>query len=337
MTLARAACKRAGSTALLLFGITVMTFALERMLPGDPARLLAGPRASAAAVAAIRHSQGLDRPLWHQYLTFIRQLARGDLGMSIVTRRPVIEDIVEFAPATLELVLFTMLIGSMIGIAVGVTSAVRRGGLLDIAARSAATLACSLPDFWVAIVFQMVFFSALSWLPFGGRLDAGVAAPTHLTGIYTLDALLHGDLVLFGQALEHLILPSLVLMLPLVAVLIRFVRASMLEVLHQDYIRTAKAKGAPPWRLYVRHALRNALLPVITVMGLELGFLLSGAVFVELVFSWPGLGRYTGDAVLATDYGAIMGITIVVSIAYILINAVVDVLYTVLDPRARTE
>lgn len=333
--MARFLLRRAWFTVLLLAGITVLTFTLARVMPGDPARLMAGPRASAESVEQVRRLNGLDQPVWVQFGDYVERLAEGDLGRSLVTRRPVSEDIARFLPATLELVITAALLGAVLGVVIGAVTAVRRGSGIDVGGRMAAIFGLSVPDFWLAILAQLVFFSAFSILPFGGRLDIGVTPPPGVTGLYTVDALIAGRFDLFVQAVEHLILPASVLMLPMMGILIRVVRASMLEVLNQDHVRTARAKGLGPVRLYLHHALRNALLPAVTVFGLELGFLMSGAVLVELVFAWPGLGRYTANAISNTDFNAIMGVTLVVATAYVLINFVVDLIYTRLDPRVR--
>lgn len=327
--------RRLAFTALLLVGIMGITFLLARVMPGDPARLMAGPRASAEAVERVRHAQGLDLPLSSQFLGYVAQLSHGDLGESLVTRRPVALDIARFFPATFELVITAAFLGAVFGISLGVWAAVRRGTAIDAGGRLFAIFGLSIPDFWLSILAQLVFFSTFSILPFGGRLDIGATPPPEVTGLYTVDSLIAGRFDLFAQTLTHLILPAAVLMLPVMGLLIRVVRASTLEVLSQDHVRTARAKGLRPLRLYLHHALRNALIPTVTVFGLELGFLLSGAVLVELVFAWPGLGRYTANAVSNTDYNAIMGVTIVTSVVYVLINFIVDVLYTYLDPRVR--
>lgn len=327
--------RRLGFIGVMLGGIMALTFLLSRVLPGDPARLLAGPRASAETVARVREIHGLDLPLWEQFLAYCGRLLTGDLGNSIVTNRPVLEDIARFFPATLELVIATLLLATLLGVAIGLVSAIRKGGKIDTTGRFVAIGALSLPDFWIAILAQLLFFSVLSILPFGGRLPTGMAAPEAVTGLMTVDALLAGRLDQFGLALKHLLMPACVLALPSMGLLARIVRATALEVLGQDYVRTAHAKGIRPLRLYLRHVLKNALLPVVTFLGLLFGFLLSGAVLVELVFAWPGIGRYTASAISATDYNAIMGVTIVVSTAYLLINFVVDLLYTRIDPRVR--
>ena len=327
--------RRLLSTALLLVGILALTFTLSRILPGDPARLLAGARANAEVVAEVRQRYGLDKPVPEQFVDYIADLSRGDLGQSVVTRRPVLDDIGQYFPATLELVLATFCIAAVLGVVIGLIIAVRACKAEDYAGRAFAITGLSVPDFWVAILAQSLFYSTLSWFPFGGRLPTGAEPPDAVTGLYSIDALLAGDLGLFGQVLWHLVMPASVLALASTGLLIRIVRASVLDVLGQDYIRMARAKGISATRLYLRHVLRNALLPIVTFMGLLFGFLLSGAVLVELVFNWPGLGRYTANAISSTDYNAIMGITVVVSTAYLLINLLVDLLYVRLDPRVK--
>ncbi len=327
--------RRLGFVIVVLLGVTILTFFLARVVPSDPARLLAGPRASSRAVEEIRHAKGLDRPLWDQYTSYMGALARADLGTSLVTRRPVTKDLLTFVPATFELVFYSLLAGSLLGLALGVFSAIRPGSVIDVGGRFVAIGGLSLPNFWVALLLQFAFFSSLGILPFGGRLDTGVVPPTTLTGLYTIDSLLTGRLDLFIQAVSHLILPVIALGLAEMGLVARIVRASMLEVLGQDYIRSARAKGLASWRIYRRHALRNALLPVVTIIGLEFGLLLSGTVLVESIFAWPGLGRYMAEAISSSDYSAIMGVTIVVTLGYVLINLVVDLAYAHLDPRVR--
>jgi peptide/nickel transport system permease protein len=223
----------------------------------------------------------------------------------------------------------------MFGLALGVFSAIRPGSAVDIGGRFIAIGGLSIPNFWIALLLQFLFFSILGMLPFGGRLDTGVAPPTTFTGLYTVDSLLTGRLDLFVQAVTHLILPVIALGLAEMGLVARIVRASMLEVLGQDYIRSARAKGLTSWRIYRRHALRNAMLPVVTIIGLEFGLLLSGTVLVESIFAWPGLGRFMAEAITSSDYNAIMGVTIVVTLGYVLINLVVDLAYAYLDPRVR--
>lgn len=325
--------RRAFSTAVLLSGVVLMTFALARLLPGDPARLIAGARANAEAVATVRDRLGLDDPVAVQFVTYIGNVLEGDFGRSVITRRPIAEDIITFFPATLELVVLASVVSLAMGVLFGTLAAVRSGSASDVAVRGVAVTGLSVPDFWLALVFQLVFFATLGLLPFGGRLDTGVIAPDFVTGFMTVDSLLAGRLDLFGSALKHMILPVVVLAIPTMAITIRVVRTTMLEVLSQDFVRTARSKGIHPIRIYLWHALRNALLPIVTIFGLNTGLLISGAVFIELIFDWPGLGRYTANAIAASDYNAIMAITLIVSVAYTFINFLVDISYSLLDPR----
>jgi peptide/nickel transport system permease protein len=319
----------------VLWGVTLMTFFLSRVAPGDPARLIAGPHANAAAVANIRHTYGLDRPLAAQYLRYMGDLLHGNLGTSFVTRRAVGADLLSFLPATIELALFALVVGSILGVAIAVVAATRRGSAVDTGARFFAIGGLSMPAFWLALVFQLVFYSNLHWLPFGGRLATGAVPPPHITGMYTIDSVLTGRWRTFADAAVHLILPVVVLALGEIGLMMRIVRTSMLEVLGEDYIRTARAKGLSPRRILVKHALRNALLAGVTVIGLEFGLLAGGVFLVETIFAWPGVGRYAYDAIRASDYNATMGVTLAVALLYVVINLAVDIVYLYLDPRIR--
>lgn len=325
--------RRVVATIFLIAGVIFMTFALARLLPGDPARLIAGARAGPDAVEAVREQMGLNAPFYEQFFVYVSNIFHGEFGRSVVTRRPISEDIVTFFPATLELVVAAALISLILGVALGSLAAVYKMRSVDYGVRTVAVTGLSVPDFWLALVLQLIFFASLGWFPFGGRLPTGVPMPEITTGFITIDALLVGRWDLFASALRHMTLPVVVLAIPSMAIIIRVVRVSMLEVLSQDYIRTARAKGIPSFRLYTRHALANSMLPIITVFGLNLGLLISGAVFIELIFNWPGLGRYTANAISSSDYNAIMAITLVVSVAYTIINFAVDLSYSFLDPR----
>jgi peptide/nickel transport system permease protein len=319
----------------VLWGVTLMTFFLSRVAPGDPARLIAGPHANAAAVGNIRRIYGLDRPVWVQYGRYMRDLFRGNLGTSFVTRRPVRTDLNSFLPATIELALYALVVGTVLGLVVGTVAAVRRGTAVDVGARFLAIGGLSMPGFWLAMLFQLIFYSRLGWLPFGGRLNTGAVPPPHITGLITVDALLSGRLSTFVQATKHLVLPVATLALAEVGLIARIVRTSLLEELGEDYVRTARAKGLSGARVLLRHALRNALLPAVTVLGLEFGLLAGGVFLVETIFAWPGIGRYAFDAIRASDYNATMGVTLIVALLYVGINLVVDVVYLYLDPRIR--
>jgi len=255
--------------------------------------------------------------------------------MSFVTRRPVRTDIAAFFPATIELGVSALMFGSAIGLAVGVAAAVRRGSAADLAGRFAATAGMSMPAFWLAMLSQLVLYSRLRWLPFGGRLGTGQPSPPQVTGLFTVDSLLAGQVWTFRDAVTHLILPATTLGLGVMGVMARIVRTSVLEVLGEDYIRTARAKGLAPHRVLSRYTLRNALLPAVTVTGLQFGLLAGGVFLVETVFAWPGIGRYAYDAIRASDYNAIMGVTLLVALAYAVVNLLVDLAYLVVDPRVR--
>jgi peptide/nickel transport system permease protein len=317
----------------VLFGLSLATFALSRVVPGDPARLQAGPRASAAAVEKIREKYGLNDPWPQQYVTYVQGLVKFDLGESFSSRRPVVEDLKRYLPATIELSLGAFLLSSLIGIPLGVVSAVKRDKWPDHIARFVSISGLALPVFWLAIMAQFVFFGELGWLPDGERLPISVTPPPTVTNLYTIDAVLAGQWDTFGIAIRHLLLPTLVLAYGSLAVITRMVRGGMLEVLNQDYIRTARAKGIAHQRVILGHALKNAMLPTVTSIGLQVGLLLSGAFLVEIVFSWPGIGRYAVEAIQRLDYNATMATTLLVAVVFVLLNLVVDVLYLLIDPR----
>jgi len=335
VTLATIARKLAGLVIVVL-GVTLITFVISHKIPGDPARLLAGPRASAQAVQQIRAELGLDQPILIQYGRYVRELAHGDLGTSIVTSRPVLDDVLQVLPATVELVLTALFVATLLGVTLGSLAAVYRGRMLDKSVRLLATLSISVPSFWFALVLLLIFYGAFDLLPGDGRLTPGIDAPARVTGLYLIDALIARDATAFKDAFAHIVLPAATLAFASVGGVIRLIRSSMIEVLQEDYIRTAVASGLR-WRTIVfNYALRNALIPFITVMGLELGSLLFGSVVVEMAFAWPGVGAYVLNAIFSLDFPAIMGFTVVVSIAYVLINVLVDLLYRVVDPRIRS-
>lgn len=317
----------------VLFGLSVITFGLSHVIPGDPARLMAGPRASRSAVEKLREKYGLNDPWLKQYVTYVGNIAHGDFGMSFTTRRPVSQDLKRYLPATAELGLCAFVLATAIGIPLGVLSAVKRDKWPDHLARFISISGLALPVFWLAIMAQFVFFGKLGWLPDGERLPIGVDPPRTITGLYTVDSLLTGNLPLFLLSLKHLALPTVVLAYGSLAVITRMVRGGMLEVLNQDYIRTARAKGIAQHAVVLGHALKNALLPTVTSIGLQIGLLLSGAFLVEIVFSWPGIGRYAVDAIQRLDYNATMATTLIIALVFVLLNLVVDIAYLFLDPR----
>lgn len=328
--------RRALLSAIALLGITLVVFVLSHVVPGDPARLAAGPQARIEQVESVRREYGLDKPLPEQYFIYIRNLLRGDLGKSLQSRRAVLEDLRDYFPATLELTLAATFLAVTGGILLGILSAVEKNRLLDHIARIFSLTGVSMPVFWLGIVLVLIFYRQLNWLPFGGRLDPALTPPPHITGLYTLDSLLSGNFVALWSSIRYLILPAITLAYNSLAVVSRMTRASLLEVLQEDYVRTARAKGLIERLVLFRHALRNALIPVITIIGLQFGGLLSGAFLVEIIFSWPGLGTYAMKAILFLDYNGIIGVTILTAIVFMVTNLAVDLLYVVIDPRMRT-
>lgn len=319
----------------VLIGVTLITFAITRSVPGDPARAIAGPYADATTIANVRAEWKLDDPLPAQYLSYLGRLVQGDLGTSIQSRAPVLDELSLRLPATLELAFAALVLMVVIGIGLGTVAAAWRNRAPDHAARFVVVLGAALPTFWLALVLQLLFFKVLGWLPATGRLGEGVAPPTEITGFYTVDSVLTLNPSALWDSLVHLILPAFTLALLGIAGVCRITRASMLEILDRDYVRAARARGIP-WRtVVVRHALRNALMPTVTVVGLLFGSMIGGALVVEWIFGWPGLGTYAATSITNLDYTAIMGVTLVFAIVYVLANLVVDVLYLLLNPVLR--
>ena len=317
----------------VLFGLSLITFSLSRVIPGDPARLVAGPRASQESVEIIRERYNLNDPLVTQYINYIKGVVTFDFGESTSTRRPVADDLRQYLPATIELTIFAFVLSIIVGLPLGVISAVRPNSVFDAVGRIISITGLAMPSFWLALMLQFAFFAKLGWLPDGQRLPVTTEPPGQITTMYTIDALLHGDFGLFWTVLQHLIMPASVLAYGSLAVVTRMVRGGMLEVLNQDFVRTARAKGLTERIIVIRHALGNALLPTMTVLGLQVGLLFGGAVLVEIVFSWPGVGRYAVSAINGFDYNAIMGTTLLIAFLYVVVNLVVDVLYVIIDPR----
>ncbi len=322
---------------LLCISVTFVAFILTQVVPGDPIAASIGDIAASdpEIVAAFRERYGLDRPFFEQYAIYLGNLLQGDLGMSIQSRRPVTVDLAQYMAATIELAVAAMTLAMLLGLALGLTAAVHRERWPDQLIRVVSLAGVSVPTFWLSIVALYVFFYVLGISPGVGRLPPGAAAPTSVTGMYTVDALLTGDWETLWDALAYLALPAIVLAVYTVGAITRFTRASVLEALDQDYVRSARAKGLPERTVLLRHVLRPALAAIITVSGLAFGRMLGGAVLVESVFSWPGLGEYAYRSALSLDLRAIMGVSLVVAVIYIFVNLVVDVLYAVIDPRIR--
>jgi len=316
-----------------LLGVSLLTFALSRIVPGDPARLAAGAQATPEMYEQIRTEFGLDQPLPLQYWHYLTGLITGDWGRSILSRRPVVDDLRVFWPATLELVTAAMLIAVLVGVPLGILAAVRADRPADQVSRVVALLGVSLPAFWLAILFQLLFGLRLGWFPIAGRLGTLADAPTQITGLYIVDSLLTGNWVTLRDSLRQLFLPAVTLSFPAMATIMRFTRATLLEVMGQDYVRTARAKGSTERRVVVRHALRNAMIPTITMIGLSFGWSMGGSVLVETVFDWPGIGLYATKSALTLDFMPIMGIALLYRLVFSVINILVDLTYGALDPR----
>jgi peptide/nickel transport system permease protein len=317
----------------VLIGVTILVFVISHAIPGDPARMMAGQKASRQAVENLRRSMGLDRPLPEQYLRYLVGLLRGDLGRSIRNQRPVADDLKDFFPATLELTLASMVLCLAVGLPLGIISAVRRNRPIDHVSRVFSVFGVSMPVFWLGLMLLLLFYRNLGWLPGSGRLDVAVDPPVHVTGLYLIDTVLEGSWSKFGNAVLHIMLPAFCLSYVYLAIITRIVRSSMVAVLGQDYITTARANGIAEAVVVLKHALKNSLIPTVTIIGLSIGELLGGAILTETIFNWPGMGKYVVDSVNFLDFPAIMGFTLVVSFAYVMINLAVDVVYALLDPQ----
>jgi peptide/nickel transport system permease protein len=324
------------SVAVTLLGLLLVTFLIGRVVPIDPLLAIVGERASDSAFAQMREKLGLDLPLWRQFLRYLAAVAQGDLGQSILTSRPVLEDVLRVFPATLELATVAVVLGAALGVPAGVLAATHRGSLPDHAIRLLGLVGHSVPIFWLGLMGLLLFYAKLDWVPGPGRVDVFYEGLVEArTGILTLDALLAGETDVFWNALHHLALPSVILGLYSVAYIARMTRSFMLDQLRQEYITTARVKGLSEARVVWRHALGNIAVPLITVIALSYAHLLEGSVLTETVFAWPGLGQYITNSLLSADMNAVLGGTLVVGSVFIGLNLLSDLLYRLLDPRAR--
>lgn len=314
---------------------TLVIFLIANTVPGDPAMAALGDMQASdpVQVREFRARWGLDLPLWEQYWLFLKRLAQGDLGISISSRRPVLADIIDYAPATLELATIAFLLSLAVGLPLGVVAAVKRDSWVDHLARFVALIGVSAPTFWLAFIMLAIFYGQLDWAPGPGRLDPIAFPPDRITGLLLIDTALAGDWETFRDAAAHLVLPSIVLAASTLGLITRTTRAAMLEALSQDYVRVARAKGLLARVVVTGHAVPNAMLPVVTLGGLAYANLLTGAVMTETVFGWPGLGRYTFRSAVTVDFPAIMAITAIVAAIFVLVNLLVDLSYALLDPR----
>ena len=330
--------RRLVTALIVVAGVVTLTFFVTRFVPSDPARLYAGPRARPEQLAAIRTRFGLDRPLPEQYVRYLADLVHGEFGASFKTKRSVREDLSIFLPATLELVLCAFALALLVGIPAGVLAGAAAGGGFDRLTGIAAVLGAAAPVFALALLAQQLFFNQLHWLPLNGRLaaDVSIAHPvTALTGFWLVDTALTGNWVAWRDAAAHLILPALVVAVYPLAIILRMTRNTMVEALHQPHITVARAKGMPSRVILLRHALRNAILPVLTVAGLTFAYAITGSVFVEVLFRWPGVGAYVADAIVSKDFPPILAVTLVSTVIFVGVTFCVDVLRAVLDPRVR--
>jgi peptide/nickel transport system permease protein len=332
--MARYLLRRLALTIPILLGVSLLVFLMLHSAGGDPAQTILGARADPESIAALRKELGLDRPLLVQYVAFLSGAVRGDFGRSYRSNTPVIAEIAARFPATIELAIAAMAIAVVAGVIFGTLAAVRRHSILDYLSSTVVLLGVSLPTFWLGLILIIIFGLWLRWLPISGRVNPRLGADPSLPFL-TLTSLVQGNWAVAKDALRHLILPALTLAAWPAAIVARMTTASLIESLGQDYVRTARGKGLPERLIVVSHAARNALLPVLTVVGLEFGTLLGGAVVTETIFSWPGLGQLTVTAIGARDYQVVQGVVVLLGAVFVLLNLLVDVLYAVLDPRIR--
>ncbi|MDJ0968622.1 MAG: ABC transporter permease subunit [Kiloniellales bacterium] len=326
---------RLGHLIPTFIGVTIVAFAFIRLIPGDPIEVLAGER----SVSPERHAElmqqfGYDKPLWQQYAIYLGNLFQGDLGQSIVTRRPVVEEFLTLFPATIELSLCAIVLAIAIGLPFGILAGVKRGSIFDHGVMTVSLTGYSMPIFWWGLLLIIYFSANLGWTPVSGRISL-LYFFEPVTGFMLIDSLLSGEDGAFRSAVSHLILPTVVLATIPMAVIARQTRSAMLEVLSEDYVRTARAKGLPPLRVVGLHALRNALIPVVTVIGLQVGVLLAGAILTETIFSWPGIGKWMVDSIFRRDYPSVQGGLLMIAGIVMVVNMLVDLLYGLINPRIR--
>jgi peptide/nickel transport system permease protein len=330
--------KRLATTIPSIIGVIIVTFLLTRVLPGDPAAYFAGPAATPQAIEEVRKSLGLDKSLPEQFVRYITELSRGDFGKSLTSGQSVRSDIAARLPASAELTLVGLIVSMLIAVPLGIMAAVKQGSWVDHVCRMVATAGVSLPVFFTGLLLVYFFYYILGWSPAPlGRLDVYYSAPPHVTGFYLIDSLIAGEFETFRASAAQLILPAATLAIFSLAPITRMTRASMLAVLSSDFVRTARANGLTPRTVIVTYAFRNAMLPVITTLGMVFSFLLGANVLVEKVFAWPGIGSYAIEALIASDFAPVQGFVLVMAIMYVLLNLMIDMLYGVIDPRVRLE
>ena len=316
----------------VLLGVSVVVFVTMHLLPGDVAQLLLGDHATNEQLQRLREQLGLDQPVWVQYARFMRDALSGDLGTSIQSNRPALDDVLTALPVTLQLALASLLLASLCGVPVGVLAAVRQGSRFDTAVMTLTLFGVSMPIFWLGLMLLVLFAAGLDWLPVGGLMPVGLDPP-RITGMSVIDSLLSGNATLIAASLRHMLLPAVTLASVPLALIARITRAEVLSAATADHVRTARAKGVADARVILRHVLRNAAIPIVTVIGLQLGLLLSGAVLTETIYSLPGLGRLMVDSILSRDYSVVQAGALFIAVVFVLVNLAVDLLYAALDPR----
>lgn len=324
--------RKTGQGILFIVVISIGIFGIVRLTPGDPAQIMAGVTATPEAVEQIRKDMNLDKPFWIQYGIWAKRALSGDLGLSAETKTPVSQELRKRFAATMELTMMAMIFASVIGVLAGIISAIRRNSLFDYFSMFIAVFGLSVPVFWLGLLLLLIFGLLIPVFPLGGRLPSNVDL-VNVTGFYTIDTLLQGDIKNFVVVLKHLFLPSITLATIPTALIARMTRSGMLEVLQSDYIRTARAKGLSESSVIFKHALRNALLPIITVIGLNFAILLAGAVLTEIIFSWPGMARFIVRAVNVRDYPVIQGGILIIAVVVLVVNTITDIFYCIIDPR----
>jgi peptide/nickel transport system permease protein len=329
--------KRLFSILPVLIGVTLLTFTISHIIPGDPIRATLGPYPSPEAIEQLKRKWGMDRPLYIQYLRYMGSLIKGDLGTSFQSSRAVKDDLKQYFPATFELTMVSLIFALVLGIPLGIIAATKRDRWIDHGTRVFSLIGVSMPIFWLGLILLLLFYFKIGLFPAGGRLSPSLAPPRGLTGFYLLDSLVTMNWTVLADCIWHILMPSICLSLANVGVVSRMTRSSMLDVLSQDFIRTAEAKGLPQRLVIYKHALRNAMIPVITVVGVMFGRLIAGAVLTETIFSWPGMGLYTVQSILYLDFQPIMGVTILVAFFYVVVNLATDILYGLFDPRVVLE
>lgn len=319
----------------VLIGLTIIMFVIARVLPGDPVGLAAGPNATRAEIEALTREFGLDQPVWVQYWTYLSGLVQGDFGTSLFSRRPVATDLAAYLPATLELVFSALLLAIVVGIPAGLMAAVWRNKWPDYLSNILSVAAISMPRFFLGLLLQLCFAMWLMWLPLGGRFPIIFDPPPGVTGFYTIDSILAGDWESFWTAMRYLALPAIAMSLSPLATILRMMRASTIEVMHQDYVTTARALGLSPRLIVFKYVLRNAISASLTVIGLYFGWLLGGTVLVETVFDWPGIGLYATSAIVSQDFMPVVSVALVIGVLFVTANIVIDVLYGLINPKVR--